>query len=750
MIAELARAGGFSTGYNTSSHAPPTRERTDMAQHHERLWCNIAPRWMVVAVLMLFAAMPAIGGDQLSRGENLFGKVLDDLTDNNLESQPHLTDLVGELRQYRRHNQQHRQARIDALTKALDEVVQHSEAGDLKKALVAAIEAHSQSLDPQTLLTDPRITTMIGSVEQAATDAAADRDWLEVLSLYRRLNMLFEPRSPYRDQLEKAERRVRILATYAPKRLQMLHLERLERLGKPAPEDQQPEQFEPWELLLKGIRIGMLNDVFADSARHVTSPNVKQLLNGSFDQVLLLTHLPALSETFAGLGDPQRVNAFADFIHSLRTEVSTRRSAMNHRYAKRIIRRVLEKNRRTIGLPEKVMVYEMGEGAAGTLDKFSEIIWPYKVEQFERTTQGNFTGVGIKIELSKDRRIRVVTPMRNTPALRKGIRPNDYIVEVDGQPTTFWSLDKAVRKITGPRGSRVELGIERDGFDETLRFKLTRARIPIDSVLGWKYASPNTWDFYIDREAQIGYVRLIQFIPRSADDLDDAIESMIKSDGLKGLILDLRGNPGGLLTQAIEVANRFVPSGTIVSTVGADDIRTSAYSAKPHKVHPKMEVVVLVNRTSASASEIVAGALQDYGKAVIVGSRTYGKGSVQDLYPLAGNDAVLRLTTQYYKLPAGRIIHREPDDVQWGVDPDVTVDMTDQQVVDLLTLRQELDILPDPNAANAAIEGVKADPQDILAQGKDPQLTAALLTIKTRLLAEEIRLAMGERAFDTP
>jgi carboxyl-terminal processing protease len=703
--------------------------------------------WVAV-ILLTFPVLadqvaPPTVDVQLVKSDGLFGKVLDGLIASHAQQQPGLTQFIDELKQYRKHDLEHRHQRIEALAKALDKVVEHSQDGDLLEAMVFAIEAHSQSQDPAALLTDPRITDLIQKTKLAAESAAADRDWLEVLSLYRRLNMLFEPRSPYREQLEMAEQRVRILATYAPKRLQELHLDRLKRLGKPQPK-QIVEQFDSWELHLKEITISMLNDVFADSARHVTSPRIKQLLLGALDQILLLTQLPDLAKTFKHFDDPERVAVFTEFIQKLRKEISTRRAIMNRRYARNIVRRILNHNKRTIKLPQQVLLYELGEGVINTLDKFSEVIWPYKLEQFERTTQGNFTGVGIKIELSKDRRIRVVTPMPKTPAQRKGIRPNDYIVEVDGQSTEYWSLDKAVRKITGPRGTRVELGIERKDHDGILRFQITRTRIPIKSVWGWEYSSSKgDWNYYIDRTSKIGYIRLLQFIPSTADDLDVAIKSMIDDNGLNALILDLRGNPGGLLQQSIEVSNRFIPSGTIVSTVGADDIRTSTYKAKPHKTQPKMEVAVLVNRTSASASEIVAGALQDYGKAVIIGTRTYGKGSVQDLYPLAGDKAVLRLTTQYYKLPAGRIIHREPDDLEWGVDPDVVVPTTDQQVVDLLALRQEIDVLPETDQ-----QLIKGKP--LLDQGKDPQLATAVLMLKSRLLQEQIRLALGDKEFSTP
>jgi len=259
----------------------------------------------------------------------------------------------------------------------------------------------------------------------------------------------------------------------------------------------------------------------------------------------------------------------------------------------------------------------------------------------------------------------------------------------------------------------------------------------------------NEWDYYIDRANRIGYVRLTQFVPQSADDLDLAVEQMRQGHGLAALILDLRFNPGGLLRQAVEVANRFIPEGRIVSIVNANRQQRSELRAWPDKAYQKMELVILVNRTSASASEIVAGAIQDYGRATVIGTRSYGKGSVQDVYPLNRNRAYLKLTTQYYMLPGKRIIHREPNATSWGIDPDLVVQATDQQVIETLELRREADVLYAGNR-NADTTSEHVTPRSILDKGIDPQLEAALLVLKTRLLADRIRMAQSRRPAHTP
>ena len=247
------------------------------------------------------------------------------------------------------------------------------------------------------------------------------------------------------------------------------------------------------------------------------------------------------------------------------------------------------------------------------------------------------------------------------------------------------------------------------------------------------------------------YVRVSQFIPQTDNDLRAAIDQMQREAPLNGLILDLRFNPGGLLPSAIEVSNRFIERGIIVTTEGPRGQETSRLTAKPHGTYPPFSapsasgkrIVVLINEGSASASEIVAGALQDHDVAWVIGNRSFGKGSVQDLFGLDGDKAFLKLTTQYYKLPMGHIIHRTPEATEWGIEPDLVVDMTPQEITDAIQLRQELDILRDKNDPVDPADPAKAPraAQDIIDQGIDAQLEAALLVLKSCLLAQRVALA---------
>lgn len=709
--------------------------------------------WVLLALAawsaMLTPAARAADGEPMSPPALIAGEPLTiDLFDHILtrlqsippqDQDPRLVSFAGRLALFRDHRYRDRAAQEAAYEQALAKMTQRIAEDKLREALVAALEAHSQSFEPEQFLIEPPVQALVAQAEQAAAKAAEDGDWIEVMGLYRHLNLLFDPRMPYREQYKAAEQRVRILGLYAPDEIRRLQRERVQRRGEAEEKEIRPFDLDPWNKVLEGVELAMLQQVFEQLDKHVSGPSMSQFMLGAVDRLLLVLDSPGLSTTFPSLAEPARTQAFRGYLLNKRREIGAGEFGGLHGQTNLLISQILKQNAATVALPRNMVIYEIGEGAMASLDNFSEIIWPYQKEQLERSTRGNFSGVGIQISLSEDDRIKVVSPIAKSPARRAGIRAGDVVVTVNGIDTTSWTLDKAVRHITGPIGTQVKLGIERKGHDGLIDFTLKRASITIDSVWGWQMISDDKWSYYIDRQNKIGYVRLTQFVPQTTDDLDHAVRQMLNSDGLDGLILDLRFNPGGLLKQAVDITNRFVPSGRIVSTIGANKVQTSEFRARPDKAYPRMEVVVLINPGSASASEIVAGALQDYGRATIIGARSYGKGSVQDVFH-DGADPYLKLTTQYYMLPAGRIIHREPTAETWGIEPDLVVPMTDQQVADAIEMRQRVDVLHDQGAP-ADADHPPAQAQEILDQGADPQLETALLYLQARLLADQMRLA---------
>ena len=302
----------------------------------------------------------------------------------------------------------------------------------------------------------------------------------------------------------------------------------------------------------------------------------------------------------------------------------------------------------------KELIYNAVKGMLRGLDPHSSFMTPEEYKEMQIDTRGSFSGVGIEIGI-RDGILTVISPIEDTPAYKAGIKAKDRIVKIDDTPTKDMSLSEAVKLIRGERGSTVTLWIMREGFKKPKPFKIVRDVIKIKSVK-WKTL-----------EDGFGYIRITQFQERTAKDLEKALVELGSRDGrLKGLILDLRNNPGGLLQQAIEVSDKFIDSGVIVSTKGRVPGQTMVYEATKKGTHPYYPMIVLVNDGSASASEIVAGALQDHKRAVVLGTQTFGKGSVQTIIPLADGSAV-RITISKYYTPSGRSIQAK------GIEPDIVV-----------------------------------------------------------------------------
>lgn len=291
------------------------------------------------------------------------------------------------------------------------------------------------------------------------------------------------------------------------------------------------------------------------------------------------------------------------------------------------------------------------QGIRGILDPHTTVFSPKDYDNLKVATDGEFGGVGITISI-RDNVLTVVSPLAGTPAYNLGIQAGDRIVKIEGKSTQNLSLDDAVNQLRGKIGTDVTISIAREGVAETLDFTITRAKIVIHAV---PYAG------MLDHET--GYIKLAQFSQKTAGDVEDAIRKL-KTQGMKKLVLDLRYNPGGLLDQAIEVGELFLKKGnTIVSTRGRTQ-ETSSAATRDGILGADVPMVVMVNQGSASASEIVAGALQDWDRALIVGKTSFGKGSVQTIFPLDNQGHALKLTTAFYYLPFGRCINKPENGIK--------------------------------------------------------------------------------------
>ncbi len=308
--------------------------------------------------------------------------------------------------------------------------------------------------------------------------------------------------------------------------------------------------------------------------------------------------------------------------------------------------------------PQK-MIYGALKGLVESLDRHSQFMDPQALSEMQIETHGEFAGLGLEIALGKDGVLTVIAPLDDSPAARAGVRPGDKIVKINGESTRGIALQEAVNQLRGRSGSKVSLSLFRDPENKAIDVTLVRSLIHIRSV---RDAVP---------APGIGYIRISEFQENTEKDFEKALTGLEKKVPLEGLILDLRNNPGGLLESAVAVAGFFLPEGKLVlSTKGRAVGQTQQFFAKRKDARLALPIVVLVNGGSASAAEILAGALRDTQRAVLIGMKTFGKGSVQTLIPLRDGSA-LRLTTSLYYMPSGRTIHGK------GIEPDVIVDQAD-------------------------------------------------------------------------
>ena len=358
--------------------------------------------------------------------------------------------------------------------------------------------------------------------------------------------------------------------------------------------------------------------------------------------------------------------------------------------------------------------------------------------------RGQFEGIGIQIRrvAAKDK-LLVVTPIKGSPAYKAGVKAGDLITEVETDQdengrklpapkkysTAGMETETAVKHILGEPGTKVKITVEREGASQPLQFEINRGLVMVETVLGFHRRDDDSWDFMIDPESKIGYIHLTQFAPNSYRDMVDAIKKL-SAMGLKGLILDLRNNPGGMLTSAVQISDMFIDDGLIV-TIKPRVGQEQSYGGQSEGSYLDFPMVVLVNEGSASGSEIVAACLQDHKRAVIIGERSYGKGSVQNVQPFTPTGGEIKLTTASFWRPNGKNLNKSStkgkEDEDWGVrpDPGYQVKLERKEHWDLAMKLRELEIIPNRDAPKKEAESKPAF--------KDRQLDAALEYLRSQI-----------------
>jgi len=360
------------------------------------------------------------------------------------------------------------------------------------------------------------------------------------------------------------------------------------------------------------------------------------------------------------------------------------------------------------------------------LDPYSGYIAPEELAAFERRSRGDFSGVEIEVGILGGQ-LTVIAPVEGSPAAQAGVLPGDTLLSINGQKLEGRSVFDVEEMLVGPPGTRVHIEVRHPGERETSKLILVCGPVHLTTVRGFRRGPSGVWDYLIDPADRIGYIRVSNFRDNTMRDFDAALEKLL-DDGAAALVLDLRFNPGGLMQQAVAMVDRFVDDGIILSTVTRRRA-VDEYFAMREGTIDNLRLVVLINGNSASAAEIVAGSLQARGRAVVVGERSFGKGSVQHLIHLVGHKAAIRLTVAYYRLPDGRIIHRTDKNAHtelWGVTPDVGIALDKSEVAAIQESRRKVDESPAGNAGSSPM------PEQV----RDRQLEEALVLARRTDLAK--------------
>jgi carboxyl-terminal processing protease len=690
--------------------------------------------------LLTTQALQAMRVGRIDQVHDLFTRAAAISTDPKLLQ---MSEWVGQFEQQR---QTFAAERRKSFEKAVEEAHRLIDQGMAGFAIDKAKDAYTLAEDKDAFVAEPWMARLLNTAREMAAEYEQNEQWIKALRIYGDLSAI-EPANPeWKEKLKLVTRRVRLVAMYNPdgfREIQQAEIkarDAADEVLKPATqpvakedEDRNDSFRTDWRETLRDIRVEMLHPALEHAQENYwREVNYSALATGGLRGLQTLLTTPGLEVAFPDLADGDKRDQFLQQIERFSEMFAEARPVNTERELLRtMLLRLMAINEVTVKLPDNVLISEFADGAFSELDPFSSMIWPSDLQEFNKSTSGEFSGVGIQIQLDNDGNLKVVSPLEDSPAYKAGIKAGDIVTRINGKSAKGITINQAVKNITGPVGTIVTLTVRNPVGDE-LDHQIRREVIKVSSVKGYRQRVGGGWEYFVDPEQKIGYARLTNFTKTTTDELESALEAM-NQQGARGLVLDLRYNPGGLLTAATDVADKFLSEGTIVSTRSDRNLpQQPAVEARRETSDYDLPMVVLVNQYSASASEIVSGALQDQNRATVVGERTFGKGSVQMLFPIGlRRTAALKLTTSHYYLPSGRLIHREENSTGWGVDPDIIIEMTPEQMRAAIDARQELDVLRDAEVPTTAQADADEKPRDLLSC--DPQLSAAVLLLRLQL-----------------
>lgn len=365
-------------------------------------------------------------------------------------------------------------------------------------------------------------------------------------------------------------------------------------------------------------------------------------------------------------------------------------------------------------------------------DPYTQFLAPEDLNEFKKHVGGSFSGIGAEVDMHNGR-LRIVSPLEDSPAWKAGILPGDIVLEIDGVSTEGMKITECINRLTGEEGTDVTIRVRHETGEEA-ELTITRGRIVVETVRSLRRDANLHWNFMLDQPNRIGYIRLTQFTDQTDEAIQRVLDELLEAD-LKGLIIDVRFNPGGLLESAVAVSDLFLTDGQQIVSIKGRSVPEKVHAATSAHDIPDIPIVMIANEASASAAEILTGALLDNDRAQFVGARTFGKGSVQQVRMLEGGQGALKITNAYYYLPSGRNIHRKTGADVWGVDPadGFYVPMDADAVREMIRTRREHPALrANANGDDTApLDAVT--PEWIETELKDPQLAAALRAVRGRI-----------------
>lgn len=591
-------------------------------------------------------------------------------------------------------------------------------------ALAQVLNVWKDATEPQKkeLSAQKPFGTLMDQARENAETYDAQGNWSKAYNTGVRWLMTFEPQNPACRQWEKKINEVNAV---------------LEFLKKDPCEDKQARY--------ASIQRQTVQQVFLIlQANYVKPLDFNKMAAGILDRCEVFADVvKTASADYVIQVDPNGVAPWAEQIQQCRKDNAESRSNIETMQGfEELLDALLALNEKTINVPQGFLLSMMTEAALAEMDPYTNVVWPYAVENFDKAMTGRFGGVGIHINKEKEG-FRVVSLIPDTPAMKAGLQADTLILAVDGESTKDMSASCAVQKISGPIGTAVTLTIRYPDAEAEQLLTVTRDKIVLPAVEGSRQAdtgkAEGRWDYFLDEDDHIGYLSLKNFTEQTVPQIKAALKKM-ESEGLAGLILDIRGNGGGLLTAAVEVSDLFVDGTVLLQSKGRDN-RDNQWSAKDDSAERTYPLAILIDGASASASEIVAGILATPSnkRAILIGSRSYGKGSVQEIVNLGDDNGKLKYTAAYYYLPDGspvknrEMVEQDGRD-DWGVAPDITVPLYDFE------RRQMQEVNSKRTKVSNAKPVQEDDPKESIRQqllSADPQLATALLVLKAQIAVRQ-------------